>query len=118
MTDMTDSLTEMEKILIDQAKRLEKAKGDDRREEAARALAMAATARTLVTVVAAKDRLLEGVWDEVDEQPRPAIAAQRPCLKCGKPFASDSVGNRICNSCQKTKQMNGGIVAEGHLLHV
>ena len=33
---------------------------------------------------------------------RDQVTAKRKCLRCGKQFASESIGNRICPGCSNT----------------
>ena len=45
-----------------------------------------------------------------DRKPKPLVKvaggpAIRTCLNCGKPFESDWIGNRICDTCMKLTEM-------------
>lgn len=42
-----------------------------------------------------------------DAPPRPKTTC-RPCLVCGKPFASEGIGHRVCDTCKKTANWRTG----------
>lgn len=45
----------------------------------------------------------EGAFRRLD------LKRERTCIKCNKPFKSESVGNRICKPCSKSQKMQSGV---------
>jgi ribosomal protein S27AE len=55
----------------------------------------------------ARIRRISDVGLDIDNAPAPLVS--RGCLKCGKKFMSEHVGNRVCGKCQESRSWLAGI---------
>ena len=79
-----------------------------RPEEETAALEMRAAGKTVGEISVALDRsmtsietLLRRIKGRQNPPRRPTATANRPCLCCGKPFASQGAHHRLCDRCRR-----------------
>lgn len=75
--------------------------------DAAAVVCLAKSVRILASMLAAREGVtipIAGILDDIADAPAPTLggAYERPCLSCGRPFASSGAGNRLCAQCTTT----------------